>query len=177
MLRSLALSPLKRMAFWGYQRFLTGIVYPSIWVAAAIASLAGFAQLMMGLSPDWHLIALVFATALVPWCGLELSTPTLSIPVLLGALRPTMATCSLPNTISKQAAKSSSCASPLRASSAAIPPPIQLLTRLALAATWRSPTTTPACTAYCLIPRATCLLPVPNSLHPIPGQSHRPNPL
>ncbi|PSP18932.1 MAG: prenyltransferase [Cyanobacteria bacterium QS_8_64_29] len=67
MVRSLVLSPLKRMGFWGYQQFLTGIVYPSIWIAAAIASLAGFAQLMMGLALDWRPIALVFATALVPY--------------------------------------------------------------------------------------------------------------
>jgi len=67
MVYPLALSTLNRMGSWGYQQFLIGIVYPSIWVAAAIASLAGFAQLMMGLAPNWQPIALVFATALIPY--------------------------------------------------------------------------------------------------------------
>ena len=52
---------------WLYRRFLEWVVYSSIWVAAAIASLGAFAQAIMGLAFDWRPIALIFAAALVPY--------------------------------------------------------------------------------------------------------------
>ena len=59
--------PLSQIRQWLYERFLELIIYPSIWVAAAIASLAFFAQEMMGLATDWKPAALIFATALIPY--------------------------------------------------------------------------------------------------------------
>ena len=52
---------------WLYDRFLQLIIYPSIWVAAAIASLAVFTQQVLEIGYDWHPIALIFVTALIPY--------------------------------------------------------------------------------------------------------------
>lgn len=52
---------------WLYDRFLQLIIYPSIWVAAAIASLGLFTQEIMQLESNWQLIALIFVTALIPY--------------------------------------------------------------------------------------------------------------
>ena len=52
---------------WLYNRFLKLCIYPSIWVAAGIASLGMFAPVMMGLEGDWRPVALIFATALIPY--------------------------------------------------------------------------------------------------------------
>ena len=52
---------------WLYDRFLQLIIYPSVWVAAAIASLAIFTQQVLELGYDWHPIALIFVTALIPY--------------------------------------------------------------------------------------------------------------
>ena len=52
---------------WLYDRFLQLIIYPSIWVAAAIASLAIFTQQVLEIGYDWQPIALIFVTALIPY--------------------------------------------------------------------------------------------------------------
>lgn len=52
---------------WLYDRFLQLIIYPSVWVAAAIASLAFFTQQVLEIGYDWHPIALIFVTALIPY--------------------------------------------------------------------------------------------------------------
>lgn len=52
---------------WLYDRFIQLIIYPSIWVVAAIASLGIFAQIMMGLEFNWKPIALIFSTGLIPY--------------------------------------------------------------------------------------------------------------
>lgn len=52
---------------WLYDRFLQLIIYPSIWVAAAIASIAIFTQQVLEIGYDWHPIALIFVTALIPY--------------------------------------------------------------------------------------------------------------
>lgn len=52
---------------WFYQRFLEIFIYPSLWVAAGIASLVYFTQDTLNLPVDWHSIALIFAAALVPY--------------------------------------------------------------------------------------------------------------
>ena len=78
----------------------------------------------------------------------------------LRSAQATTATCGLPHTTARQAARASSYVSPSRAFSTAMPPPIQLLTRLDFVAARRSPTTTPACAACCLIHRATSFLPI-----------------
>lgn len=54
-------------ASWLYDRFLQLIIYPSIWVAAAIASLAIFTQQILEIGYDWHPVALIFVTALIPY--------------------------------------------------------------------------------------------------------------
>ena len=55
------------LAHWLYNRFLQLIIYPSIWVAAAIASLGIFTQQILQLEPNWQAIAFIFATALIPY--------------------------------------------------------------------------------------------------------------
>ncbi len=55
------------MLRWLYDRFLQLIIYPSIWVAAAIASLAIFTQQVLEIGYDWQPIALIFVTALIPY--------------------------------------------------------------------------------------------------------------
>ncbi|MGF1514378.1 MAG: prenyltransferase [Elainellaceae cyanobacterium] len=50
-----------------YDAFLVLAVYSNIWVAAAIASLVPFVQTTLGLGLDWRPIALIFASALVPY--------------------------------------------------------------------------------------------------------------
>ncbi|MDJ0636022.1 MAG: prenyltransferase [Xenococcaceae cyanobacterium MO_188.B29] len=52
---------------WLYDRFLQLIIYPSIWVAAAIASLGIFTQEILQLESNWQAIALIFFTALIPY--------------------------------------------------------------------------------------------------------------
>ena len=52
---------------WLYDRFSQLIIYPSIWVAAALASLGMFAQEILGLGHNWQAIALIFVTALIPY--------------------------------------------------------------------------------------------------------------
>ncbi len=52
---------------WLYDRFLQLIIYPSIWVAAAIASLGMFTQEILQLESNWQAIALIFFTALIPY--------------------------------------------------------------------------------------------------------------
>ena len=52
---------------WLYNRFLELIIYPSIWVALAIASLGIYASQTFGLETDWQPILLIFFTALIPY--------------------------------------------------------------------------------------------------------------
>ena len=52
---------------WLGDRFVQLIIYPSIWVAAAIASLGVFTQEILQLGHDWRAIALIFFTALIPY--------------------------------------------------------------------------------------------------------------
>ena len=52
---------------WLYQRFLEILIYPSLWVAAGVASLTYFTQEALDLPPDWRAAALIFAAALVPY--------------------------------------------------------------------------------------------------------------
>lgn len=52
---------------WLYDRFVQLIIYPSIWVAAAIASLGIFTQEILELGHNWQAIALIFSTALIPY--------------------------------------------------------------------------------------------------------------
>lgn len=50
-----------------YQGFLRVFVYPSLWVAGAIASLTFFVQITLTLTPDWRAAALAFCAALIPY--------------------------------------------------------------------------------------------------------------
>ncbi|MEL6928634.1 MAG: UbiA family prenyltransferase [Cyanobacteria bacterium J06600_6] len=50
-----------------YDRFLELIIYPSVWVALALASLGIYAQTALGLTNDWQPILLIFFTALIPY--------------------------------------------------------------------------------------------------------------
>lgn len=52
---------------WLYHRFLQLIIYPSIWVAAALASLGRYSQIVLNLGDNWQPIALIFVTALIPY--------------------------------------------------------------------------------------------------------------
>lgn len=52
---------------WFYDRFLELIIYPSIWVAAAIASLGLYTQVVSELDYNWQPIVLIFVTALIPY--------------------------------------------------------------------------------------------------------------
>ena len=52
---------------WLYERFLNLLIYPSIWVAGAIASLGIFTQRLLGLDSNWQPIGLIFVTALIPY--------------------------------------------------------------------------------------------------------------
>jgi len=52
---------------WLRDRALTLLIYPSIWVALALASLTAFSQAMMGLESDWRPILFVFWVALIPY--------------------------------------------------------------------------------------------------------------
>lgn len=52
---------------WIYNRLLQLIIYPSIWVAAAIASLGIYTQKVLGLEHNWQAIALIFVTAIIPY--------------------------------------------------------------------------------------------------------------
>ena len=63
--------PLKQSEFsvfsWLGDRFIQLIIYPSVWVAAAIASLGIYTQEVLELGHNWQAIALIFATALIPY--------------------------------------------------------------------------------------------------------------
>ena len=61
------LHPQKQVSRWQwlYQRFLEILIYPSIWTAAGVASLAYFIQETLNLPHDWRAVALIFATALL----------------------------------------------------------------------------------------------------------------
>jgi 4-hydroxybenzoate polyprenyltransferase len=48
-------------------RALELFIYPSVWVAAALACLTAFAQAMMGLETDWRPVLFVFLVALIPY--------------------------------------------------------------------------------------------------------------
>lgn len=50
-----------------YEAFLTLVIYPNLWVAAAITSLVPFVQVTLGLAWDWQPIALIFSAALLPY--------------------------------------------------------------------------------------------------------------
>lgn len=50
-----------------YRRFVQIFVYPSLWVAAAIASLTFFVQDTLALGFDWQPAALIFCAALLPY--------------------------------------------------------------------------------------------------------------
>ena len=50
-----------------YQRFLDFAIYPSLWTAAGVASLAYFVQEALSLPTDWRAVALIFAAALLPY--------------------------------------------------------------------------------------------------------------
>ncbi|MGC1307750.1 MAG: UbiA family prenyltransferase [Phormidesmis sp.] len=50
-----------------YQGFLQVFVYPSLWVAGAIASLTFFVQDTLVLANDWRPAALIFCAALLPY--------------------------------------------------------------------------------------------------------------
>ncbi len=52
---------------WFYNLFIQLIIYPSIWVAAAIAFLGIYVQEILGLNHNWQPIALIFVTALIPY--------------------------------------------------------------------------------------------------------------
>ena len=52
---------------WLYDRFVQIFIYPSIWVAMAIASLGIFTQEVLELGHNWQAIALIFITALIPY--------------------------------------------------------------------------------------------------------------
>ena len=52
---------------WLYERFFKLIIYPSIWVAAAIASLGIYTQELLNIGHDWRAIILIFVTALIPY--------------------------------------------------------------------------------------------------------------
>ncbi|MFW6316687.1 MAG: hypothetical protein ACOC1Z_06305 [Cyanobacteriota bacterium] len=45
---------------WLRDRALELLIYPSVWVALALASLTAFAQVMMGLDYDWRPLLFVF---------------------------------------------------------------------------------------------------------------------
>ena len=52
---------------WLYESFLKLIIYPSIWVAAAIASNGIYTQKLLNIGHDWRAIMLIFVTALIPY--------------------------------------------------------------------------------------------------------------
>lgn len=61
---TLKISPKKD---WLRDRALELFIYPSIWVAIALAALTAFAQAMLGLENDWRPIVFVFLVALIPY--------------------------------------------------------------------------------------------------------------
>ena len=52
---------------WLYDRFIESIIYSSVWVAAALASLGLYVRATLDLGYDWQPIALIFCTALIPY--------------------------------------------------------------------------------------------------------------
>jgi 4-hydroxybenzoate polyprenyltransferase len=52
---------------WLYQLFLECVIYPSVWVAAGLASLAYVVQDILGLSHDWGAIVFIFTAAILPY--------------------------------------------------------------------------------------------------------------
>ncbi len=57
----------KSLQEWFYNRFLELLIFPSVWVAAGIASLPLTFQFLAGLSQDWRPVVLCFWTALIPY--------------------------------------------------------------------------------------------------------------
>jgi 4-hydroxybenzoate polyprenyltransferase len=58
---------ISRKRDWLRDRALELFIYPSVWVAFALASLTAFSQAMMGLESDWRPILFVFLVALIPY--------------------------------------------------------------------------------------------------------------
>ena len=52
---------------WFYRRFRELVIYSSVWVAMAIASLGLYVDRILELGADWQPIALIFFTALIPY--------------------------------------------------------------------------------------------------------------
>lgn len=52
---------------WLRDRALELFIYPSVWVALALASLTAFSQAMMGLDSNWRPVLFVFLMALIPY--------------------------------------------------------------------------------------------------------------
>ena len=52
-------------ARWLYDKFLEIFIYPSIWVAAALASLTIYTQNVLDLPTDWRAPFLIFFASLV----------------------------------------------------------------------------------------------------------------
>ena len=50
-----------------YQSFLKLLIYPSLWVSAAVASLTYFTQETLGLDHDWQPLIFIFFAALIPY--------------------------------------------------------------------------------------------------------------
>ncbi len=50
---------------WLYKKFLEIFIYPSIWVATGLASLAFYTQDVLGLPTDWRAPILIFSASLV----------------------------------------------------------------------------------------------------------------
>ncbi len=50
-----------------YQLFLAFVIYPSVWAATGLASLAYVVQDALGLSHDWRAIAFIFTAAILPY--------------------------------------------------------------------------------------------------------------
>lgn len=55
------------IGWWLYQGFLKILIYPSLWVSLAVASLAYFSQETLGLDHDWRPLVLIFAAAMLPY--------------------------------------------------------------------------------------------------------------
>ena len=55
------------LAEWLFDLLMQFIIYPSVWVAAAIASLGIFTQEVLELGHNWQAIALIFVTAIIPY--------------------------------------------------------------------------------------------------------------
>lgn len=65
--QSSRLLQLPSVLHWLYPKFLQLLIYPSVWVAGAIASLVFFTQATLGLPYTWQPAALIFSAALLPY--------------------------------------------------------------------------------------------------------------